>query len=102
DTAPTAIYPLSLHDALPISTCMGNSRPGGHNSGRRPVSRGQRHHRRQAGRLYPDPGGGAAIAAAPAARTAAAQQPVETAAALPRSEEHTSELQSREISYAVF
>src|SRR2546422_3524563 len=74
DTAPTEIYPLSLHDSLPIS---GSCRRKGVLARRRGRSR-----RRGRG-----PGGDAARARTPGARRA---RRVRT-----RSEEHTSELQSR-------
>src|SRR5687768_18299047 len=64
DTAPTEIYTLSLHDALPISGASG-SRTG----------RGVRHPGRGPGARREVPGGPAEVAG--------------------RSEEHTSELQSR-------
>src|SRR3712207_8696387 len=79
-TAPTEIYTLSLHDALPI---WPRRHPGV------PVPRparppaGPRRHR-------------------PAAGAGRARRRPAADGARPRSEEHTSELQSRHISYAVF
>src|SRR3546814_13407872 len=94
DTATTEIYTyghtLSLHDALPIYLVAEHGRD---------QDGGQRH-RAGRHRLLPLAAGGAAAdAVRPAAR--AAQPPRHRAA--PRSEEHTSELQSlMRISYAVF
>src|SRR5256885_16629383 len=68
DTATTEIYPLSLHDALPISAPHGESPARGRPRGRRPR------------------------AAAPPHRLSTARTPYPAAPA--RSEEHTSELQS--------
>src|SRR5947209_15687305 len=70
DPASTVIYTLSLHDALPISV------------GARLLDRGRRQGRRAAGRGLP----------AQAARPAAGRRAGRAA----RSEEHTSELQSRQ------
>src|SRR3712207_7217982 len=73
DTATTEIYTLSLHDALPIwdaVTCGG-----------RPAGVGPSH----------GGGGGGGAAARPGGGARGLRQPVE-----PRSEEHTSELQSRQ------
>src|SRR2546421_5970913 len=86
DTATTEIYPLSLHDALPISRRRrGDSRP-------HPlllqVHRGQRGVRGPHG---PPLRQGVEPQRAPALRRVGRDQPVQ----LPRSEEHTSELQSR-------
>src|SRR3712207_7055605 len=77
DTATTEIYTLSLHDALPISRPP-RGLPGGARG--RAQAQGARLHprrglRRRRAQARPDRG---------------------------RSEEHTSELQSRHISYAVF
>src|SRR3712207_9426478 len=72
DTATTEIYTLSLHDALPISTSPGDGNPV--RTGRQRL--GSPHGRRD----RPD--------------LAAALLP--PAQANPRSEEHTSELQSRQ------
>src|SRR3712207_7436719 len=76
DTATTEIYTLSLHDALPIST--GRRRP----SGVCWVGCGNWRRRR------------------PVARSG--RRSGRTWIRNSRSEEHTSELQSRHISYAVF
>src|SRR5438034_4811911 len=65
DTATTEIYTLSLHDALPISSSPGRRRPASGWTGR--------------------PSGRSSSRATPSARGPRA---------LPRSEEHTSELQS--------
>src|SRR2546430_12355462 len=79
DTATTEIYPLSLHDALPI--CLQDRRPrGGHRARprrrpgprRRPVARAVRVRLERAVPAVPRPGAGPR-----------------------RSEEHTSELQSQ-------
>src|SRR3712207_7480921 len=74
DTATTEIYTLSLHDALPI---LAGEQPGG---GAGVAERGVRAPQRDAGRLT------------------AVDQPtaVEVRKVVPRSEEHTSELQSRQ------
>src|SRR3712207_7287513 len=72
DTATTEIYTLSLHDALPISTCLGCRRGG-------PVGTGRDHVRRVG------PGGRRRSGN----RRSPARRPH-------RSEEHTSELQSRQ------
>src|SRR3712207_7266713 len=75
DTATTEIYTLSLHDALPISSSgCGSTRPAPPARGRPPSAR-------------PRPGPGRTAPAAPAAP---ARRPAR------RSEEHTSELQSRQ------
>src|SRR3712207_8975833 len=81
DTATTEIYTLSLHDALPISAPAARRRP----------------------TAWPCTARAASAAGAPpaAARTATragtARHPIgTTAAAAGRSEEHTSELQSRQ------
>src|SRR3712207_7398841 len=73
DTATTEIYTLSLHDALPISTCHSGS-SASETSG----SRSQRSSRCASGRNAARPGWMSRISTAP------------------RSEEHTSELQSRQ------
>src|SRR3712207_8846775 len=73
DTATTEIYTLSLHDALPI---YGTPRPPAP-----PRCRASPRARRSRSR---------------AARTAARRTPPAAAAPAPRSEEHTSELQSRQ------
>src|SRR3712207_7846456 len=72
DTATTEIYTLSLHDALPIWPCPRGPRP---RPGRRAQPRRSR--RRPAGAAPPPGSRGPSAAAA-------------------RSEEHTSELQSRQ------
>src|SRR5690349_24208725 len=69
DTATTEIYTLSLHDALPISTRCSRPRP-------RPA--------RPPERRSAPPGGPGAVPARPGSTRRR-----------PRSEEHTSELQSR-------
>src|SRR5689334_24505669 len=74
DTATTEIYTLSLHDALPI--CLHPARHLGGAAGARRARRGQRHHR-----VHP---------ATDARGRRTAQRDVS-----PRSEEHTSELQSQ-------
>src|SRR3712207_7067311 len=79
DTATTEIYTLSLHDALPICRCGRNSRSAGP-TGRPPRPRASRH------RTYPSP--------APAAESSG--DPKASARTSSRSEEHTSELQSRQ------
>src|SRR5690606_41755084 len=89
DTGSTAIYTLSLHDALPISACARtrDRKPGGGRRGargRRPVARpGDRRRGARGG-----------------AHDQAGDQPQLRdhghAAGAARSEEHTSELQSRE------
>src|SRR3712207_6946107 len=78
DTATTEIYTLSLHDALPICRSLGHA-PGWNS---RPVSGGYRH--------------GAGFADAGAARQGRAKRPERRGGHPPRSEEHTSELQSRQ------
>src|SRR3712207_9325504 len=83
DTATTEIYTLSLHDALPISRHQGLHRGGAHGAG----ARGERDQRDARHALVDQH---------------AALQPRNLEARGPRSEEHTSELQSRHISYAVF
>src|SRR5258708_14744724 len=80
DTAPTEIYTLSLHDALPISGASGQ--------GERPAELGQG--AATGGRS----GDAAAKADGRAGGGAAPARPSAFAAASPRSEEHTSELQS--------
>src|SRR3712207_7277510 len=82
DTATTEIYTLSLHDALPIYT-------------RAAVARGE----------DAAVAKGRYVGAFNARRKAAYEQKPFTIQFIPewgRSEEHTSELQSRNISYAVF
>src|SRR3712207_6866797 len=74
DTATTEIYTLSLHDALPISV------RGDHAGG----DAAARQHRAGAGRAGADPRAGDGV------------QPGQPQPVLPRSEEHTSELQSRQ------
>src|SRR3712207_8398602 len=77
DTATTEIYTLSLHDALPISLRRDDAALHGLDRGRRPHHQGHgRRHRQQDRhlRLRPPDGGGEGS----------------------RSEEHTSELQSRQ------
>src|SRR5690606_41628175 len=81
DTAPTATYALSLHDALPISPPARRRRPPAR--GRRQVYVAQGQAGRIHGRLRHRAG-----AAAPAAAIRRRWRR--------RSEEHTSELQSRE------
>src|SRR3712207_7082171 len=81
DTATTEIYPLSLHDALPISSLGAELGPA-----LRPVPRRARRSLRLAGDRYRLRGPRLFVplsAATPGARGA-------------RSEEHTSELQSRQ------
>src|SRR3712207_8336596 len=75
DTATTEIYTLSLHDALPISTALPTTTAAGRISAR--ASRGTT-----------DSG----TMPSPSANTCHTQRP----ATSPRSEEHTSELQSRQ------
>src|SRR3712207_8462944 len=80
DTAPTEIYTLSLHDALPIYSCRSRGAPGAGRpvsapAGSRPCTRSR---------------GGAARAGRPRACAAARRR------GRRRSEEHTSELQSRQ------
>src|SRR3712207_7542028 len=72
DTATTEIYTLSLHDALPIST-------------RRPVRR-----------TAASAGRAAARRCSPARRTTSGRAPASRWGRVRRSEEHTSELQSRQ------
>src|SRR3712207_8951245 len=79
DTAATEIYTLSLHDALPISD---RRRP----AGRRTATRGRPG--RRTGRPAPRAAPGGRPGAPPGRRC--------PPAAPPRSEEHTSELQSRQ------
>src|SRR5690606_41495296 len=91
-TAPTYIYPLSLHDALPISSrpsATSRPSPSPRAKTRGPVS------------SSPPPSAtppGSQTAPPPAAGTATGTRssPTDTTATTPRSEEHTSELQSRE------
>src|SRR3712207_8503807 len=82
DTATTEIYPLSRHDALPISATASRwgSRPGASSA----AARGSAPCRTSR------PGG----ATPPATRSTCRRSPTRTATA--RSEEHTSELQSRQ------
>src|SRR3712207_8261931 len=81
DTATTEIYTLSLHDALPISVCSPPELPARRGRGAAPRHRGQ---------LSDTPRRSACGgASAPGARSPAAVPD-------PRSEEHTSELQSRQ------
>src|SRR3712207_8026930 len=82
DTATTEIYTLSLHDALPIWRLRGRP-PAGH--GRRRRDRG-----RAGG------GGGDGQAVLPRGRPHPPAARERRAGADPRSEEHTSELQSRQ------
>src|SRR3712207_8303445 len=88
DTATTEIYTLSLHDALPISRRAGPRSAGGAG---RPV-RSARPPRRPS----PPSAGKRRLASGRPSRAAA------RSGREPRSEEHTSELQSANISYAVF
>src|SRR3712207_6975558 len=81
DTATTEIYTLSLHDALPICEARRIGGDGGRRA--RPLP-----HRRQE-RPLPQP----ALGRAAAARRRRARRHPRPA---PRSEEHTSELQSRQ------
>src|SRR3712207_7284348 len=82
DTATTEIYTLSLHDALPISRPCRPSRP----SGRTTAG--------CAGRAAPTARAGCAGAAARS--DVATTRPPTRRGRPPRSEEHTSELQSRQ------
>src|SRR5690606_42109696 len=77
DPATTEVYTLSLHDALPIS-----AKPA-------PMRRPMR-------RIMPVGGSCAAAAGVAEAAPTARPGPGRAGAARPRSEEHTSELQSRE------
>src|SRR5207253_9127384 len=87
DTAPTGIYTLSLHDALPI---LRGARPG---AGRRPGHVRPRAPRISVARgLRPGDGGGASR---PEGRAGGAGRVHAHPHARVRSEEHTSELQSR-------
>src|SRR5947209_7989008 len=93
DAPLSAIYTLSLHDALPISrsratAARATARPG--SSACSPTSSGHRAPRRRtsAPRSTPSPRASSAAAPTPAA------SPLPTAGS--RSEEHTSELQSRQ------
>src|SRR3712207_7226844 len=70
DTATTEIYTLSLHDALPISACAATSCHQAFSSRRNCPSRSSRPRRRA--------------------------KPATTSISIGRSEEHTSELQSRQ------
>src|SRR3712207_9166780 len=72
DTATTEIYTLSLHDALPISRCSASPAP-------------RRCRRRACGSC-----------ATPTACRRSTGKPRTTRGGAPRSEEHTSELQSRQ------
>src|SRR3712207_7113758 len=86
DTATTEIYTLSLHDALPI--CLRPPRRGGPH-----VDARLRQHARVQPRRAP------LAAARPSGRAARQPRPLlrhALAGARPRSEEHTSELQSRQ------
>src|SRR3712207_8177770 len=85
DTATTEIYTLSLHDALPIWPAGRQRLPGLRRDGRPLRGAEARLHRRhlQGGALGP-------------ARDAAAERPGEDDLRHLRSEEHTSELQSRQ------
>src|SRR3712207_7509691 len=85
DTATTEIYTLSLHDALPIYVRRADE-------ARRPGRRGGAQPLRQpgAGRRHP------------AERASLGSAGLRAVGGHLRSEEHTSELQSRNISYAVF
>src|SRR3712207_8369871 len=78
DTATTEIYTLSLHDALPISDHVA-----GHE---------RRRHRPRQDRVRPEPG----QARLHVRRLAAARLLVRPGRRAGRSEEHTSELQSRQ------
>src|SRR3712207_9266897 len=79
DTATTEIYTLSLHDALPISE---RPRIAAREAGRRPARAGR-------GRLRGRAAPRRVVPVAAARDPGAADQPL-------RSEEHTSELQSRQ------
>src|SRR2546428_10147866 len=79
DTATTEIYTLSLHDALPISTRPSCRQPG-------PVPRGG-----SPARLVPGGGHGGAVRG----RRVRHRPPGDGGGRRVRSEEHTSELQSR-------
>src|SRR3712207_8262570 len=80
DTAPTEIYTLPLHDALPISTSAARRTPGTAARGRRPPAGDPR---TWAG----------TVASAPWLPT---RSPSTASTISRRSEEHTSELQSRQ------
>src|SRR3712207_8035897 len=80
ETATTEIYPLSLHDALPISDRRGALRGGGRRAGR-------------GGR--PRPGTRLAVSA-PGPAPPFRRSPPRPGRSGARSEEHTSELQSRQ------
>src|SRR5690606_41608975 len=92
-TATTAIYTLSLHDALPISPAS---------------ARGQSSPRARRLSCWPRSSSGGWLENSTSARGCnLSQTSSSSASGWPRpstfrSEEHTSELQSREISYAVF
>src|SRR3712207_8382775 len=81
DTATTEIYTLSLHDALPICSSLASASPMRHCEGRR---RG------------PPPGSGAMWWRRPRGTWPPAKSWTAREATLCRSEEHTSELQSRQ------
>src|SRR5690606_41138224 len=86
-TATTAIYTLSLHDALPISSSAASRTPSrsGHDSPGRPSSR------------PPSPSPSTRSARTASAAASSTPRPSPPVSPPPRrSEEHTSELQSRE------
>src|SRR5690606_41736485 len=91
EPAPTHPSPLSLHDALPIS--FGTLSPG------RPLTSMIASRTREAKRHASDStasSSGASSSSATAARSASSVRVVRSDGRRPRSEEHTSELQSRE------
>src|SRR2546427_1774421 len=91
DTAPTEIYTLSLHDALPIS-------PDGLSEGRERAGHLGRAAARLPGRRRPRPGGPARHAGTGTTRPRGVAGPgriVGSSSSSSRSEEHTSELQSQ-------
>src|SRR5690606_41178852 len=92
-TAPTHLSTLSLHDALPISDPLAHLL--GRSAGRvaRLPGPRHRHHRRPRRRV---PGNPPAITQAPQAPPSEGDPEVWRRRPVKRSEEHTSELQSRE------
>src|SRR5207249_7012761 len=94
-TSTTVIYTLSLHDALPIYVALDRPVAGrAPGDGREAVDGGGQHHAAQVVDVLPDQVDPAGGASGPDA-VRPAHRPPPAPISPPRSEEHTSELQSR-------